>query len=306
MKERISQTITIINSMRRRLAQIFDQVVAVVYKKIAISPTGIKFDGQARFTLLTVNYSTTYYLKLMLLTLSKQNNLDKLKQIIVVDNNSKDGSSQFLQQLNIRSKAIHVISNKWFCHHARGLRLGINALDQIEKKLTCQQKSNVLMICDTDIVFRNPETVSSLAKVFERKQAAFAGELRYSDHVCPQAQASFLCLLRECYERKDIQPFVYHGSPAYWLQKSLWKAGLYLHDFRSNFAGYILHRGRSGVAAAKQYKPLSSFTTVNNQAHYMGVKNGKEIWQNIEKQHQELLKKENQQQLIDHLVRSFV
>ena len=287
---------TRLNTIRRFLEQKIDQFFAVLWKHMR-PLNSVEFDGEARFALITDNFSTTYYLKLMLLTLSEQNNLDKISKIIIVDNNSKDGGVEFFQQLADSLEKFEFVTNHFISTHARGLRVGIKYLHKLERSI--EKKSNVLMVCDTDIIFRNKETVSNLSNVFEKTDAAFAGELRYSSTVCPQAQASFLCIRRDVYVRSDIKPFVNHGSPAYWMQKSLWDAGLKLHDFRSNFDGYILHRGRTGVAAAKEHYPLSSFAKVaNNQAHYMGVENGEQIWKAAESKYSELLKNEAETELI--------
>ncbi|MCF6320055.1 MAG: hypothetical protein L3J83_12415 [Proteobacteria bacterium] len=127
---------------------------------------------------------------------------------------------------------------------------------------------------------------------------------RYSSTVCPQAQASFLCVRRDCYARPDISPFVNHGSPAFWMQRSPWKAGLHLHDFRSNYGEYILHRGRTGVAAASKHHRLSSFaTTANNKPHFMGVENGEQIWKSIEARYAHLLLPESEDDFIEYLAK---
>ena len=288
-----------LNTIKRYIGQKIDQLLAVFWKRMR-PLNQVVFDGEARFALVTVNFSTTYYLKLMLLTLCEQNDLDRISKIIIVDNNSKDGGIEFLQNLSDSIEKIELIKNNVVCTHARGVRVGVDYLDKLESKN--EKKSNVLMVCDTDIIFRNKETLYDLTSIFESSDAAFAGELRYSDTVCPQAQASFLCIRRDVYARKDIKPFVNHGSPAYWMQKSLWDADLHLHDFHSNFGGYILHRGRTGVAAAKEHHRLSSFAkTSNNQAHYMSVENGEQIWKKIEKCYTHLLKKDNETELIELL-----
>ncbi len=288
------------NTIRRHLGQRLDQFCAVLYKKVRPLASR-KFDGDTRFALLTVNFSTTYYLKLMLLTLCEQKGLSKISKIIIVDNKSKDGGLDFLQQLSAVVNRLHLVENHFVCTHARGLRVGVKHLEQVEKLENT--RSNVLMICDTDIIFRQKQTLSELSSIFDSTDAAFAGELRYSGIVCPQAQASFLCVRRDCYDRNDVAPFVNHGSPAFWMQRSLWKAGLHLHDFRSNFGGYILHRGRTGVAAAKQHNPLSSFaTTANNKPHFMGVENGEAIWKETEKRFAKLLLPESEGELIEYFV----
>jgi len=99
-----------------------------------------------------------------------------------------------------------------------------------------------------------------------------------------------------------VEPFVHHGAPAYWMQRSLWRAGLQLADFPSNHGGYILHRGRSGVAAARQYQPLSAFATAANHGpHYMGIAGGAEIWGATEQHYSDWLRPEQEDELIDYL-----
>ena len=75
---------------------------------------GPPFDGAPRFALITVNYSTTRYLKLMLLTLAAQSSLKLLKRIILVDNGSRDGGSSFLRELAERINITSVVHNRWF------------------------------------------------------------------------------------------------------------------------------------------------------------------------------------------------
>src|SRR5271165_3252886 len=70
------------------------------------------FDGEPRFALITVNYCTTRYLKLMLLTLAEQSSLQLLKRIILVDNCSRDGGSSFLRELAERINIISVVHNR--------------------------------------------------------------------------------------------------------------------------------------------------------------------------------------------------
>lgn len=292
------------NTLRRHIAQRIDQGLALSWKKIGFSKVGESFDGEARFSLITVNFSTTYYLKLMLLTLCKQNNLQKIYRIIIVDNNSRDGGVSFLERLDDAVERVHLVKNNFMSTHARGLRKGVAFLDKYESSKMPHMKSNILLICDTDIIFRNSETLNDLAATFTQKDTAFAGELRHNLYPYPEAQASFFAVRRDCYAREDVAPFVHHGAPAYWMQRSLWKTGLHLADFPSNHGNYILHRGRSGVAAARLYHPLNSFsTTPNHKPHYMGVTDGETIWKTTALQFAGLLGVEEEDQLIEYLAK---
>lgn len=289
-------------NLQRKIGQRLDQIFSVIQKKIFPVAKIPDFDGDCRFALLTVNFSTTHFLKLMLLTLCQQNNRQKITRIVIVDNDSKDGGLDFLRNLSKSIFRIELVENRWIRTHARGLRKGIYYLNKLESSLEKQLQSNVLMICDTDIIFRNPNTITELAEIFNSKKYAFAGELRYSSNICPQAQASFLCLRRDVYKRKEISPIVNHGSPAYPMQKSLWENKYQLYDFRSNSGGYILHRGRSGVAAAGKHYSTSSYSSEkNNKPHFMAVENGEQIWKDAENQFAELLLPENESELIKYL-----
>jgi hypothetical protein len=264
------------------------------------------FDGSARFGLVTVNFSTTHYLKLMLLTLVEQHELARLSRVIVVDNDSRDGGKRFCRNLADACPNIHLIEHRHWLNHGRGLRSGVAELERVEQGLLPSQRSNVLLVCDTDIIFRNPETLEGLAHLFETEGAVFAGELRRGLYPYPEAQASFFALRRDAYGRKDVRPFVHHGAPAYWTQRSLWQAGFTLTDFPSNRGGYILHRGRSAVAASRKYRPGNPHATAPGyHPHFMGILDGHSVWAAMETRYAELLTPEAEDKLLEILARHF-
>jgi len=291
---------------RRRIEERIDQALTMSRHKFKRRRKCPPFDGDPRFALITVNYSTTRYLKLMLLTLAEQSSLELLKRIIIVDNCSRDDGSSFLRELAAQTTRISVVENRWFLTHARGMRRGLRLLDMLEPDPAAPGNANIVLSCDADVVFRRRDTLSGLARVFIEEGAALAGELRKHLYPYPEAQASFIAVRRDCYSRKDIAPWVNHGAPAYWMQRSIWRAGLPVVNFPSNHGGYILHRGRSGVAASRLFFPYSSYATVHNSAaHYMGVPEGARIWEDIEAGWEDFLQPEAQERLIGHLAKHF-
>ena len=245
------------NRLRRHMAMRLDQSWALTRKRLG--PTGgvDAFDGDPRFAVLTVNFSTTRFLKLMLLTLSEQKALGLLSRIVVADNRSRDGGQLFLRGLSERIDRLHLVENRIFLNHARGMRRATVELDRVEADLPAAERSNLLLFCDPDVVFLNPEVLMDLAASMVGHDGAFAGELRESRLPYPEAQASFFVVRRDIYARQDVRPWVYHGFPAYWMQRSIWKAGLTVVDFPSNHGGHILHRGRGGVEAARAVRAPS-------------------------------------------------
>lgn len=247
------------------------------------------FDGDPRFALITVNYSTTRWLELMLLTLSEQDRLDLVRHIVIVDQDSRDGGRARLREIAAAVPQIHVSERRFGHSHAAGVRHGLRVLDAIDAHEPARERANLLLFIDTDVIFRRPDTLAALARPFVEHGVAAAGELRRHLFPYPEAQASFLTVRRDCYTRPDVVPWVNHGSPAYWLQRSLWRAGLTIADFRSNSGGYVLHRGRAGVAAAREHRPLSAYASApNHEPHFMGVPGGAAIWARTEGRFAEL------------------
>ncbi|HEY0714050.1 MAG TPA: hypothetical protein VGF45_15325, partial [Polyangia bacterium] len=275
-----------INRVRRRLEERVDQAVTLAGWKLRRPPSEPAFDGDARFALLTVNRSTTRYLKLLLLTLLEQTDLARIGRIIVCDNGSKDGGDSFLRRLTAATPKVVGVFRHHGLSHARGMRAALAARTRNETERPGHARTNVLLFCDTDVVFRNPTTLAALAEIFAGGLAAAAGELRGDLYPYPEAQASFLAVRADWWARREVWPWVNHGAPSYWLQRSLWRAGGRIQHFPSNHGGYILHRGRAAVAAVAAGSRFDSYATIRSTApHFMGVPGGAELWAAIEERH---------------------
>lgn len=295
-----------LNRIRRRGEQLADQLAAKTTRAIRGGGLHVPFDGQPRFALLTVNYSTTRYLKLMLRTFAEQQNLDLIQTVVICDNHSRDGGISFLRELAHRARRIELVERRRWTNHAKGMRAAIHALDRRDQKINSEPPANILLACDPDVVYLRDDTLTDLAQVFADGTVAFAGQLRRHLYPLPEVQASFLAVRRDWAARKDVSPWVNHGSPAWWMQRDIWKQGGQGFDFPSNRNGYVLHRGRTAVAAARDFDPLSSYaTTTNRIPHFMGVPNGPAIWRAKEEEYSEWLNEESEAELIRHLSSHF-
>ena len=281
------------DKVRRNLMHKVDQTWALTTKRLGPLPGRTAWDAVPRIALLTVNFSTTRYLKLMLLTLAEQEDLDLVSRIVVCDNGSKDDPEPFLTQLESKAASrVFVTRNARPASHASGMRRALKALRHAERGAA--KPANILLFCDTDVVFRNPGTIREVAARFQDGDVAFVGELRRGLFPYPEAQASFLAVRRDWADRRQTAPWVDHGSPAYWLQRSIWRQGGQGADFPSNLGGFILHRGRAGVAAARRFIPRHHLRDVAYvDPHFMGVPNGATIWDAVESRHAELLDERN-------------
>jgi hypothetical protein len=168
------------------------------------------------------------------------------------------------------------------------------------------ERATILLFCDPDVVFRNPATLHDLSAMMIAHSAAFAGEARRGPPGHPDVQASFFAVRRDVAARRQVQPLVNHGSPAYGMQASIRRAGLTIVDFPSNHGGYVLHRGRSAVAAGATYG-IGGWTVAltNREPHFMGVHDGARIWAEMEEQWASLLGPSAERKLLEHLVDRF-
>lgn len=254
-----------------------------------------------RIGIVTVNASTTRYLKLMLCTLVEQHDLDRVARVVVVDNGSRDGGREFLRAMAACVPRVDLVEHRCFVNHARGLRAGVRSLPA---------DANLVLFCDPDVVFRDPDALRALTAAMVAHDAAIGGEARRvapadpgrDPTANPDIQASFLAVRRDVLDRTDVRPPVHHGSPTLWLQGDVVRAGLGVVHFPSNHGGYVLHRGRTAVAATRAYAPARSYATApSRDPHYMGVPDGAAIWSEVESRHEAWLGREAEPRLLDHL-----
>ncbi len=292
---------------RRASEQQADRWWTLTRHRVQRLPRIEPFDGVVRYALITVNASTTQYLKLMLCTLAEQSNLGTVQRIVIVDNKSRDGGLGFLRSLADRAPDVHLVENRAFLNHARGMRAGIRALDRAERDLPTSERANVLLFVDPDVVFRSPTALRDVAATILAFDAVLTGEVRpHGDGVHPNIQASFLALRRDVLARRDILPWINSGQPTFDLQWSVVRAGLPVANFPSNAGGHVLHRGRSAVAAAAEFTPLRSYAAVPSaEPHYMGVADGARIWAEIEARHAARLTPTAEPELVESLAVAF-
>jgi hypothetical protein len=293
-------------TLYRHAEGVVDQIAARSYHRFGPVQRVVPFDGDPRLALITVNFSTTRFLKLMLCTLGEQSELWFVQRIVIIDNHSRDGGVPFLRALEARVPCLHLVERRHFLSHAAGMRAGVRALDHVERGVPLNQRAGLVLFCDPDVVFRNTATMLDLSAAMVRHNAAFLGEARCpSSSGHPDVQASFFAVRRDLVVRRDVQPLVNHGSPAYGMQASMLRAGLRIVDFPSNHGGYVLHRGRTAVAAATTYGVGPYAGVASRHAHFMGVADGAQIWADIEERWAPFLLPEAEPALLDHLERRF-
>lgn len=268
----------VVNAARRHTAMWFDRRTAAVAKRVR-PPSAVARSGEPRFAVITVNFSTTRFLQMMLLTLAEQDDLGLVERVVVVDNGSRDGGPAFLRALAGRVPRLLLVERRHRLHHGPAMRAGVRALDAAQGA----DAADTLLFVDADVVFLRPDALTALADALAGHDASLVGEVRPGDPRGPDIQASLFAVRRDVYARHDVAPLVHDGSPARRMQESVVAAGLTVVDLPTNRGGLTLHRGRAGVAAAARYRPRHAYATASQQeAHFMGVADGEATWSAVE------------------------
>jgi hypothetical protein len=259
------------------------------------------YDGEPRVALVSVSFNTRELTKLMLLTLAEQPWARQLRRVLLVDNASSDGSFDFLTNLAAASR-VSAVRNPGSTSHGVGLRFGLDWLEQADQALPSSQRCNLYWVVDTDILFLRPDSLPLLVEDLHRTQAALMGELQF-DLGEPYAHPCSLLLRRDAYRDPRTLPFVDHGAPALWLERSLRRARLGLRDFPMRRDEHILHRGRGSIAEVNRLGLSHAYATVRDTAHFHGNPRGAQLWQEAEARHADRLGPDNEQRAIEFIAR---
>jgi hypothetical protein len=262
-------------------------------------------ETEPRVALITVNCSTSRVLKLMLATLSEQHDRAAVDRLVIVDNDSRDGGLAFLLALEARMPSMTLVIRRWFPTHAHGMRAGVAALRRAEHTRSPADRAGYLLFVDPDVIWRDPTALGRLLQAVRTEDAVLAGEWRTGANRQPDIQASFVLVRRDAYDDPATAPPIDGGAPLYRMERSIVDRGLATVDFPANRAGYVLHRGRTAVAAAAGRTVHPYGRAVQVGPHYMGVPDGARIWSEVEQAHAHLLEPDAEPTLVDLLATRF-
>lgn len=288
-----------INGVKRRVRRYADWARVAASKLGSTQPIpGLV--GEARVSLLSVSFNTRELTKLMLLSLADQAWAAELQRIVLVDNRSQDGSAAWLNGLS-RATRVEVFHNSGPTSHGFGLRYAVEALAESEAQLPLERRTNLLLVVDTDIVFLRPDTLELCCRELMAHEGAGAlGELQF-DLGEPYAHPCCLFVRNDAFSDARVWPFVDHGAPALWLQRSLRCSQRTILDFPLRSENHIVHRGRGSIAAVNRLGLDDVYANVRNDAHFHGNPRGAALWAEVEARHAGRLGAENDAACADYL-----
>jgi glycosyltransferase involved in cell wall biosynthesis len=203
--------------LRRHIGELIDQTVTRAYHRFGPRTRVPPFDDEPGLALVTVNFSTTGFLKLMLCTLGEQSRLSRLDHLVIVDNQSRDGGLPFLRALAERVPRIHLVERRHLLYQ-RSRIAAVPSFSAVGVKTTILQAwaMQVPVVAGDPVmrVFGVPGSnsvqgmVDDIAHLLENPDVRRAEGLRArsrieTDHKAPARAAEFAAIVESVLSRNS-------------------------------------------------------------------------------------------------------
>lgn len=224
-------------------------------------------------SVVTINRNTMFLTSLLAWSLFRILRTGQLRDLVVVDNGSDDGSRDLLRGLD-QAGLCHLLANEDNPGHGSGLNQAISYLAQEAQR---RGKSPAwIWVLDSDCCVARPDALASALEAARRSGAAVVGESEW-DPWRQTDRFGLHCLLLDPVRawQPPLRDFDPGGDPSYAFLSSCAQAGLVLTDFPFLAAGYVIHRGRGSLAHVKATNevdnPLYDWAVGHHEAHFGGI-----------------------------------
>jgi glycosyltransferase involved in cell wall biosynthesis len=222
-----------------------------------------------RVAVVTVSYNTRELTALLLWSLRQILQWPCL-DVVVVDNGSDDGSAELLADAEKGGVCV-LLANHRNRHHGPALTQGISWLAARSGSLP-----NWIWVLDSDVVVSRPDAVSAAVAAADGHSAALVGESHWDRwHKVDRFESYSLLFRPDQVWRPGVQPFVEGGDPSFDLIGSLTQLGIRTTEFPFTADNYLIHRGRSSLAAVVDSEdsshPHYNWAVEHHHPHFGGI-----------------------------------
>ncbi len=199
-----------------------------------------------KIAIVTVNYNTKQLLARLVFSLRRLADTNcSIGPIVVVDNNSTDGSVAMIEAL-ARAGVVDPVLNKRQLYHGPGLNQGMEYLrGKAQQGVPGYADIDYVFVVDTDVFICRPDVFSHAIRSMKLANCHMAGELETEGGAAyvdgGYVHVSSLLFDPAVSWRRGFQPFEEHGVPALEYQRSIVRHQLprLNFPFRSHF--YLVH-----------------------------------------------------------------
>ncbi|HEY5297445.1 MAG TPA: glycosyltransferase [Verrucomicrobiae bacterium] len=225
-----------------------------------------------KIALICVNFNTAKYISYLLFSLCRIVGRDKFGEIVIVDNNSTDGSRQILRAMQ-DAGLITLIANERQQYHGPGLNQAMRHLASVAR-MNVESSPDYVLILDSDVIVLRPTLVDDLLSVAVKKSAGLTGEIEDFEYIeAGYAHISSVLIDPKQVWRRGITPFEHHGVPDLEFQRDLVRRRIFRQNFPMRSELYVLHLWNgtlrtirdSGLRDNKFFRYASTFTDRNSE-----------------------------------------
>jgi hypothetical protein len=168
-------------------------------------------------------------------------------RLVVVDNASTDGSARLLTAL-AEAGLCELIANSEQRYHGPALT---QAMDHLAATQTADGRVGPVWVLDSDCIVLRPDTLSAGVDVMRSTGAGMVGQWSIDRWNRPGELLGLHCLLLDPAQvwRDPVAPFDDDGSPSQRLQESARQSGISSAELPFTRDGYVVHLGRTTLAA---------------------------------------------------------
>lgn len=218
---------------------------------------------------LTVSYNTRELTAFLLWSLRTIVSWPEL-EIVVVDNDSRDGSAQLLAEAE-RGGVCTLLANHGNRHHGPGLNQGISYLASRPGP-----RPEWIWILDSDVVAARPDALSAAVTTAREHSAALVGEPQHDQWHSDGRFGMYSLLMDPTVAwQQQAGPFADGGDPSIGLLTSAARLGIPMAPFPFTATGYVIHRGRGSLAAVHaagdRSHPDYEWAEDHHAPHFAGV-----------------------------------
>ncbi len=232
-----------------------------------------------KISVVCANYNTVDLISQLIFSLCRIVGREKISEIVIVDNNSTDGSVELLSTMQ-EAKIITAIFNSEQRYHGPALNQAMDYLLRKQIDATSEKEAtDYVIVLDSDVVVLRSDILEDSVDALKKQNAGLCGQFQPHKHI-PEGYAHINSILIDPVRvwKRGICTFEEVGDPAVPLQKSMIQAGIKRVDFPFCAENYLLHLGR-GTLKNIFDKNISTnnyfeWAREKNEFHFQGNPNG--------------------------------
>lgn len=239
------------------------------------------FPLDARIGVVMASYNTRSVLAYTLFCLLRVLRDPRVSRIVVVDNNSSDGSRELLQGLHAAG-LVDALLNRRQCYHGPALNQGIEHLRRLDSQGGSSGRPfDLIWVLDSDALVLRADILDAVLPAMQTSGACLAGDYlpaHLVDRIDGYAHPSSLFFNPAQVWQAGIAAFDRGGAPGLAMQQSLVRLGLARLNFPFMADGYVLHLGATTLRSIRDVGEKGNayfeWAKCNFEPHYHGNPDG--------------------------------